>query len=247
MRWLRLAPLALVLLLAGCGGGAGGAGTPSHAVSGFTTKGCADLVVIGVRGQTQDPNRNHGVGQEVLRATTELTRIVQHDARVSVRLESLDYESDPPPDLQSYEQAVQSGGRALDRRLDQLEQRCPDTDTAVIGFSMGADVVHAGLHDRSSGSIRLVGMIADPHRDPVAEYDQLTFGESAPNPGSLGAGPEFGDLAARTLAVCAPGDDVCNHSPGTSRQAVDLVHKHYYEKPEHARLIAQRMARILMR
>jgi len=203
--------------------------------------------VVGVRGQTQDPDRNHGVGKEVLRVTAELTRLVQRRTGESVRLEALDYESDPRPDLQAYEHAVEAGGQSLDRRVDQLEQRCADTDIAVIGFSMGADVIHSGLHDRPSGSIRLVGMIADPHRDPVAEYEQLTFGESAPNPGSLGAGPEFGDLASRTLAICVPGDDICNHSPGAPRDVADLVHKHYYEKPEHARVIAAALDQILQR
>lgn len=237
--------LCLLLLVTGCGGSGDATAPPTAHASGFTDADCPDLIVVAVRGQQQSPDKNYGAGTEVRLLGTELTRLVQAGSDTTVRLESIDYESDPAPDLQAYESAVAGGARTLNTRLDRLETDCAHSQIAVIGFSMGAQVVHEGLADRSEGLIRLVALIADPLRDPVATYDQETFGTAAPNPGSLGAGPPFTDLADRVITFCAPGDDVCNHSAGASRRAVDLIHKHYYENAEHVAAMAARMLPVL--
>jgi len=240
--------LSALLLLAGCGE-SGEASAPASSsttrASGFTDAACADLIVVAVRGQQQSPDKNYGAGTEIRLLATELTRLVQARSDTTVRLESIDYESNPAPDLQAYQTAVAGGSRTLDQRLDRIEADCSDSRIAVIGFSMGAQVVHESLADRPEGHLRLVALIADPLRDPVADYVQATFGTAAPNPGSLGAGPLFTDLSRRVITFCAPGDDVCNHSAGASRRAVDTIHKHYYEQPEHVATMAARMLKML--
>lgn len=235
--------------LAGCGGDQSAPDASDQPrAEGFTDQPCADLVIVGVRGQQQLAGRNFGVGTEVRLVAEALTAQVQQADDTTVRLESVDYRSDSPAALEEYRGAVQDGAAALGRRLDQLEQTCPDSGLAVIGFSMGAHVVHQALADRPRGTIDVVAMIADPVRSPVAAHDQETFGSYAPNPGSLGPGPELPDeLSARAIAFCASGDDVCNHTAGRPRTASDAVHKHAYEDPEVVRTMAARMVQILQR
>jgi len=242
----RFGPLlCLLLLVTGCGGSGDATAPPTAHASGFTDADCPDLIVVAVRGQQQSPEKNYGAGTEVRLLATELTRLVQSRSDTTVRLESIDYESDPAPDLQAYESAVAGGARTLDQRLDRIEADCAHSRIAVIGISMGAQVVHESLAERPAGRVSLVALIADPLRDPVATYVQETFGTAAPNPGSLGAGPRFTDLSRRVITFCAPGDDVCNHSAGTSRRAVDMIHKHYYEDPEHVVAMAEQMVNVL--
>lgn len=245
---LRLLSLISLLLVAGCGGVGAPANSPAAQptarASGFTDQPCADLIIVAARGQQQSRAKNFGAGTEIRLVATELTKLAQRHGNTSVRLESIDYQSDPPADLSAYDLAVDAGAARLARRLDALESTCRDSRVAVIGFSMGAQVVHEAIADRSTGQIALVAMIADPMRDPVATYRQFSFGTAAPNPGSLGPGPVIGDLATRTISFCASADDVCNHSPGASRTAVDLVHKHFYGKPQHVAAMAAQMAKI---
>ncbi len=252
---LLLVPATLLLAVGACGGSGDATSSPQEspttAAQGFTGTTCADVVVVAVRGQEQSPDANFGAGTELRLLATELTRRLQSPrdggSDPTVRLESIDYESDPPADLAAYDDAVATGADRLDARLDRLESACPDSELVVAGFSMGAQVVHDGLHDRDPGTVAAVVMIADPQRDPVAPYDQHSFGTAAPNPGGLGAGPAFGPLRDRTVAFCAAADDVCNHSPGTSRRAVDTVHKHFYEDPDHVAAMVDRIVPLLER
>ena len=246
----RLLALITLLVMAGCGNEPAPADPvdrPTARATGFTHQPCADLVIVAVRGQQQSPDKNVGAGTEVYRLVYELARLVQRDTNTTVRLESIDYRSNPAPDLSAYDDAVDAGAASLDRRIDQLEDACPDSTLAIAGFSMGAQVVHEAMADRKTGQVGVVAMLADPMRSPTANYEQDSFGVAAPHPGSLGPGPEFGALADRTITFCAPADDVCSHSPGTSRTAVDSVHKHFYEKPAHVKAIAKRTYGVLQR
>lgn len=239
----RLLAVVLLLVLTACGDPHD---VPPRPV-GFTEATCPDLLIVGVRGQNQSPDANEGLGTEVRLVSTALTKALQSRGDVTVRRESVDYTSDPPADLDSYGRAVTAAATTLDDRLDALEKSCDGTRIAVLGFSMGANVVHAALHDRPAGSIRVVAMIADPQRDPAATYDVDAFGQAAPHAGSLGAGPGFGDLADRAVAFCASGDDVCNHAPGESRTDTNQVHQHFYEDPDHVDAMVREMTEVLAR
>lgn len=247
----RLAVLLVsALLLGGCFSESSGRNDPTDQ-SLLVGQTCADLVVIGARGSTQDPDLNFGVGTEVRLTVEQLARRLHRRSDTTLRIEAIRYDSSETATLEAYQANVARGARMMTRRLEKLEQRCPDSRFALVGFSQGAQVVHAASVDVSASVARrvpLVAMIADPRHNPSDDIVQWSYA-AAPVKGNgrLGSGtPIDRDLQQSAIALCVEGDEICNDqgAPGGPPSA---THKHFYEQESSARATARQLDRILAR
>src|SRR5690606_749309 len=102
---------------------------PAH----LTTKRCADLVVLGARGQAQQAK---DVGGEIIATTKAL--VAELPDGVSVRMEGIRYDASITPSDAEYERHAVAGARLLLDRVTSLSSACPETRFALIGFSAGA-------------------------------------------------------------------------------------------------------------
>lgn len=243
----RAAPL-LALLLAGCSAATSGPAATT-APSGTVDRTCADLVVIGARGSTQDPDLNGGVGTEVRVTLDRLVALVHRRSGASVHLEPIRYDASAPPTLDTYQDHVAEGARMMTSRLRSLARTCADSRFALIGFSQGAQVVHAAAADMSSSLARrvaLVAMIADPRNNPHDRIKHWSYGaEPARGGGRLGPGtPIDANLRDVAISLCNPADEICNDrgAPGGPPSA---THKHFYEQPATAAITAAHLDRVL--
>lgn len=214
---------------------------------------CAEVVLVGVRGQSQSSAAHLGLGTEVYRIAVDLANRVERRTGDSVRLESIDYDSAAPPDADAYDRAVEGGVVTLRDRLATLADRCPGSDLVVLGFSEGANVVHSALASPTAlGSptaarVRAVGLVADPRRAPAGDVEQVTFGTHAVHPGRLGPGLPLGPISARSISFCNAGDNVCNRDPGDLATTSNAIHSSFYEQPDIAAQIAGRLDDLLRR
>ncbi|MET1063198.1 MAG: hypothetical protein ABWX71_09915, partial [Aeromicrobium sp.] len=102
-----VAPVA-ALLLAACG--PDGARTPVAAdVTGTASTPCADLVVLGARGSTQDPDLNSGVGTEVRRVTDHLIDRLAERTDLTLGLEAIRYDSSLAGSVAAYDAQTTDG------------------------------------------------------------------------------------------------------------------------------------------
>lgn len=251
-RACRLAGAAAgLLLLAGCfDQTAGQDGDPSgSARGGLTDDRCADLVVIGARGSTQDGSRNLGVGTEVRRTAESLADRLSERSGATTHVEPVAYDAAATSTLDEYLDNVRSGAELLVERFDALARTCPDSRFALLGFSQGAQVVHTAtgslpraLIDR----VAVVAMIADPTRDPADAIAHWTYGpRDAPHAGRLGAGAAIpADLRDRTITLCAPDDEICNDQ-GRPGGPPSKTHREFYESGSTARRTAGQIADLL--
>lgn len=235
-------------LLAGCS--TGSAAAPG-AARGTTNQDCADLVVIGARGSTQDPDRNHGVGTEVRRTVDALVRRLDRRSDLSVRVTPIRYDAAGTTTLTAYLRHTAAGARQMTARLRSEARACPDSRFALIGFSQGAQVVH-GAATRMPASlarrVALVAMIADPRTNPA---DPITRWSYADRPttghGRLGSGPAVDpDLRHAAISLCVAGDEICNDRGAPGGPPSD-VHRHFYERPAAARVTAAQLDAVLRR
>lgn len=249
---IRLATAAVSLvLLAGCFNQPSGrdVSRESAAQRGLVEQRCADLVVIGARGSTQDGSRNLGVGTEVRMTAESLARLEGKRSGASTHVEAIAYDAAKTSTLDGYLRNVRSGAELLVDTLDEVARECPDSRFALIGFSQGGQVVHtatAQLPRRLVERIGAVAMIADPSRDPDDRIGHWTFGQGdAPAAGRLGAGVAIpADLRDRTISLCVPDDEICNDA-GRPGGPPSKTHKEFYEQPSSARETAQQIADIL--
>ncbi|MET1061662.1 MAG: cutinase family protein [Aeromicrobium sp.] len=244
--------LAAVLSMAGCSGTSSasedGAPEDTGALVGQT---CADLVVIGARGSTQALDRNLGVGTEVRRTVTELTRRLHARGDATVRLEAVRYDSAAASSLAAYQSHVDTGAAMVSSRLESLSRSCPDTRFALVGFSQGAQVLHTAtvaVPRDLARRIPLVAMIADPRRNPTDRIVQWSY---APRPttgnGRLGSGaPIDPDLRAAAISLCVEGDEICNDRGAPGGPPSD-THKYFYQQPASVRATAEQLDRVLRR
>jgi len=243
----------LLLSLAACAAPAhdGEAGPSSRAgrepVPVLVKTGCADLVVLGLRGSDQSLDKNFGSGQEILRSVRAMSTELHRTSRTTVRLEGVPYRAQSAPSAAIYQSYVDDGAHRARDRLAQLADRCPRSKVALVGFSQGAQAVHELVTTiRPSQQIALVAMIADPRRDPDDAITFWTYGKSAPGPGKLGAGPPIPrTLRPVAIGFCATGDEICNWPPGGYSGPLSDTHRHFYETPAHSRSTGHQMAAIL--
>lgn len=240
----------LLLVLGACGSGPGSSthsatSPPRHQALLVSTR-CAGLVVLGARGSTQSAELNRGVGAEVRLSVEATARRLHQHARTTVRIEAVRYDASGGA---AYQAQVGAGAQLMQRQLTAAARRCPDTRFGLVGFSEGAQVVHAAAIDvprTLAGRIALIAMIADPRRNPNDAIAHWSYGKSAPRPGRLGPGtPIDPDVRGVAITLCAAGDEICNRrgSPGAAPSA---THRHFYEKPSHARQTGDQLAKIVL-
>lgn len=246
----RAAVLVPLLLAAGCSSAVSGSPRATQLPS-TTADDCADLVVIGARGSTQDPDLNAGVGTEVRVTSEQLVDLLHERTDVSVRLEAVRYDAAQTSGVAAYQEHTAEGSQMMATRLRSLEASCPQSRFALLGFSQGAQVVH-GVATRMAPTlarrVSLVAMIADPLSNPA---DPITHWSYADEPttgnGRLGSGPPIdADLRRAAISLCVEGDEICNDqgAPGGPPSA---VHRHFYEKPSTARATAEQLDDVLQR
>lgn len=245
------ATAATALLLGACGAGSSDGGTGSGDRPLLVDQTCADLVVVAARGSTQDPDRNLGVGTEVRVTIEELAHLLHRRSDTTVRVEPIRYDASKTATLAQYQDRVANGSRMMARRLQRLERRCPDSRFALVGFSQGAQVVHATAADlpaKLAKRVALVAMIADPRQNPTDEIERYGYAdEPVTGNGRLGSGsPIDPDLRRAAISLCVEGDEICNDegAPGGPPSA---THRTFYEKPSTAKVTAERLDRVLRR
>lgn len=234
-----------VLVLASACGGPSSGGT----IPGDRDETCADLVVIGARGSTQDPDLNRGVGTEVRRTTDRLARLLARRDDTSLDVEAIRYDASQAATLDAYMRNVAEGSRMMDRRLRVLERRCHGSRFALIGFSQGAQVVHGTATTMSASTasrVDLVAMIADPLTNPSDRIAHWSYGgRPATGGGRLGAGPPIdADLRDVAISLCVDGDEICNDRGAPGGPPSD-THKRFYESPQHAQQTAEQLDTVL--
>jgi hypothetical protein len=240
---------ALLLVLGACGSGPG---SPTHSTTSpaphqallVSTK-CADLVVLGARGSTQSATLNRGVGAEVRLSVEATARRLHQRSNTTVRIEAVRYDASGGA---AYVAQVGAGAQLMQRQLTTDARSCPHSRFALVGFSEGAQVVHAAAIDVPQAlahRVALIAMIADPRRNPTDAITHWSYGKSAPRPGRDGAGtPIDSDVRQATITLCAEGDEICN-GRGNPGAAPSSTHRHFYEKPSSTRSTAQQLDRIL--
>lgn len=205
-------------------------------------------MVLGLRGSDQALDKNHGSGQEILRSVRAMSTELHRRSDTTVRLEGIPYRAENAASAAIYQANIDDGVDRTQARIAELAQRCPDSRIALIGFSQGAQAVHelAAGAATLSPRIALVAMIADPRRNPDDSIGSWTYGKSAPGPGKLGPGPALGStLRDSAISFCATGDEICNWPPGGYAGGLSDTHRHFYEKPAHARSTGRKLAAIL--
>ena len=179
----RVAATVALLVVAGCsspspGHEAGPSSSDRHQpVPVLVKTGCADLVVLGLRGSDQSLDKNFGSGQEILRSVRAMSTELHRTSRATVRLEGVPYRAQSAPSAAIYQSYVDDGANRARDRLAQLADRCPRSKVALVGFSQGAQAVHELVTTlRPSQQIALVAMIAYPRRDPDDSIASWTYG-----------------------------------------------------------------------
>lgn len=234
----RVAGLGLLLAMGACGTPASGPSSEATSAPMSTSAGpgCADLVVLGLRGQAQSATRAEGVGAEVL-GTVEAVRD-RLPPGTSLRLVAVRHPARSTPTQAAYDADVATGVRMVQRLLARLAARCPDSRLALVGFSEGAQVVHLAA-SQTTRPLAFVVVMGDPLRDPAAAVRTLDFGTRLTGRGSNGPGPAFpAALRPHVVEACVAGDNVCN-VPSTGRVGgVSATHREFYERPASSRRIA---------
>lgn len=248
-RWLAVTA-ATAACLAACGAPSQGSSKPAdaRASSPIVSTGCADLIVLGARGSTQDPDKNYGVGGEIRATAVELAEQLHQSSGATTRIVGIRYDAAASATQALYIQHVADGAQLMTSRLKKLRSACPEARFALIGFSQGAQVVHAAaldLPNSFAGSVAAVAMIADPRRNPDDRIRQWTYGSTAPLSGRLGAGTPIGaNLRDVAISFCAADDEICNGA-GSPGQTPSKTHKEFYEQPSNAQETAEQIALML--
>lgn len=241
-----LSCLAILVLTAACG-------QPSVAVNeGKASTNCSDLIVFGLRGAGQDPDKNDGIGQEASRSIRDMANRLRDRSDTTVRLEAIRYDATVASSYAHYEAGVQDGLRLLGKQYDAALDKCPKSRFAFVGFSEGAHVVHEysyNLTGRKADRLVLIGMIADPRRNPADTIAKWSYADKpTAGHGKLGAGPLFGrEVRKAAIALCVAGDEVCNAPRSGASATVSETHKHFYESFETAAKTGKQLAAVLIR
>jgi cutinase len=241
------AVVAMLAALSACSSGPT-APSPTPGQARLVADRCADLIVLGVRGQAQSARASAGVGAEVHHSTRAL--VGQLDGGERVRLEAIRYPASAASSMAVFDRDVEAGRVELLARHAELGSACPRSRFVIIGYSEGADVVHravATMSTKQASDIAVVAVLGDPLRIPTDEVATETYGSGRLHGrGSLAGGPPWGkDVRDRVITFCHADDNVCN-VPAAGRQGgISAVHRSFYEKTSSARVTAERMARVI--
>lgn len=174
---------------------------------------CADLLVVGLRGNGDAPDAGHGMGGDAWAVASRL------DGSPAPALYGFPYATGPWWRLGGH---VRAAAGALAAFLRGRERRCPGERLVLIGQSEGAAVVHLTLPSVGPQLAAAI-LLADPLRIAGGSMDDLgrpPGGLLAPvllGPlGGLGPPREVvpGGMAGRVRSYCLDGDPVCHATPG---------------------------------
>ena len=239
---------AVVAMLAALSACSSASTAPPPAQARLVTDRCADLIVLGLRGQGQSARAADGVGAEVQASTRAL---VEHlDGGERVRLEAIRYPADAAPSMAAFDRDVEAGRVELLARHAELGSSCPRSKFVLIGYSEGADVVHravASMSAKQASNLAVVAVLGDPLRIQTDRVSTETYGSGhLDGRGSLNGGPRWGsDVRDRVITFCHADDNVCNAPVSGRRGGISPVHRTFYENPASARMTAERMARVI--
>jgi hypothetical protein len=214
----------------------------------LTADRCADLIVLGVRGQAQSARAAAGVGAEV--QNSMLALVEQLRGGVRVRLEAIRYPASAATSAAAFDHDVEKGRLRLLARHATLGSACPHSRFALMGYSEGADVVHravATLSATQASNIAVVAVLGDPLRLPTDHVATVSYGSGHLNGrGSIHEGPRWSKAVSdRVITFCHADDNVCNAPPSGRRSDISTIHRTFYEKRSSARVTAERMAGVI--
>lgn len=256
-----------LLLLTGCGGTANRPAGPqgegqsrgpspspstsptsapsSSASARLTTARCADLVVLGLRGQGQSARGHHGAGRDADGVMRAMLPHLRHGT--TLRIEGVPYPARSGGDA-AYSEDVRTGVRLVDDQLTELRKNCPSSRVGLVGYSEGAEVVHRAATAAGAGRLAVVVLMGDPQRNPADPVATLRLGTAAlTGQGNGGVGARFPDAVRHeVLEVCAQGDDVCNAPPTGRVGPPSATHRAAYKHWATQRRVAVEAARVVV-
>lgn len=250
----RTGPLLLVAALVALAACSGPAAAPSQvrADPQAVTDRCADLIVEGLRGQTQSASKNQGVGHEVLVTFDSLVAHLPRHSGTTVRLAAIDYPALAEATESRYLQDVETGRRRLAASMASDGKACPESLFVMLGYSEGAQVAHetiAKLPAASTKAIAAVALLADPLRNPHDPIALETYGTGPlDGRGNAGYGNHFSStIRDRVVSFCVRTDNVCNAPLGGRIGGISDAHRSFYEKASTAQVTGRRLADLITR
>jgi len=210
---------------------------PSPGSSSLPDPPCSAVLIIGLRGNGDPLDQDHGMGGDVWAVTERLTARLAGQAEAGWT--AFPYSTGPP---WLAPQHAASASRQLSSYLARRRQLCPAEHWVLIGQSEGAAVVHLALPTTMDARMTVV-LVADAARVAGTAYDTLASrwnGVMAPLVLSRWTlqGPAVQDslparMADRARSYCLAGDPVCNFSPGALPQLLHgSVHTSYRRNPD---------------
>lgn len=176
---------------------------------------CPDVEVVFARG-TGEPPGVGGTGQafvDALRAQTPGKSVAVYPVNYPA--------SDNFGDRIAFARTVVDGVRDAGARIESMSKSCPDTRMVLGGFSQGAvvagyvtaDAIPDGIPDEYRPDL------PNPLPDSLAEHVAAVVLMGNPSDAFLNQfGAPIGTIgplyAAKTLELCAPGDTICDGTPG---------------------------------
>ncbi len=230
----------LAVLATGCGRGDA---APDDVVA-DAVDGCPDVQVVGLRGQAQSLEHHRGLGTEVDAVATALERRLADRGVEHVEVDAVEHRSRDASALGAYADDVADGRARLADDLREVAEDCPEARVVVLGFSQGAQIAQETLASDPglAAGVDLLGLVGSPRHDPDAPFVRVDLpGPEPGREGVLGAGPDLGPLASRTVSACLTGDVVCDADGGSDY----AVHKHGYEPDPVSAAIATALDRAL--
>ncbi|GAA2565201.1 cutinase family protein [Mycolicibacterium diernhoferi] len=176
---------------------------------------CPDVEIVFARGTSEAPGVG-GTGQAFVDAVRAQT------PGKSVAVYPVNYPaSDNFGNRIAFAQTVVDGIRDAGARVESMSKTCPDTKMVLGGFSQGAVVAGYVTADAIPDGIppEYLSELPKPLPDDVADHVAAVVLLGNPSDAFLSQfGAPIGKIGplyeAKTLELCAPGDTICDGSPG---------------------------------
>jgi hypothetical protein len=176
---------------------------------------CPDVEVVFARGTAEAPGVG-GTGQafvDALRAQTPGKSVAVYPVNYPA--------SDNFGDRIAFAQTVVDGVRDAGSHIQATAAACPDTRVVLGGFSQGAVVAGYVTADAIPDGVpdEYLSYIPNPLPDAVSEHVAAVVLLGNPSDAFLNQfGAPLGTIgplyAAKTVELCAPGDTICDGTPG---------------------------------